>query len=141
MIDHIQLQITGAIYYLLTVERQITCWNSECSKEKASANVTSNATCDLKYLNCDYTDSIDYQNWANSTGVFSNCNAGNQNITFNYGIFGPALKDGAVSTNFLEKYFYCLWWGLQQLRCESFYIYAFQKHDLSKSNSEIIVQQ
>nr|CAD1823158.1 unnamed protein product [Ananas comosus var. bracteatus] len=86
--------ITGAIYYLLTVERQITCWNSECLRENASSNVTSNVT---------------------SRVCFSNCNAGNQNINFKYGIFLPALNDGAVSTNFLEKYFYCLWWGLQQL--------------------------
>lgn len=25
------------------------------------------------------------------------------------------LKD-VVSDNFMDKYFYCLWWGLQQLR-------------------------
>ncbi|KAJ3678401.1 hypothetical protein LUZ60_002204 [Juncus effusus] len=105
--------ITGAIYYLLTVERQITCWNQQCLSE---SNTTS---CDTQFLNCDFADSNsntpNFQNWNNTTLVFSNCNAGNSNISFNFGIFKNALNYGAVSTAFLEKYFYCLYWGLQQL--------------------------
>ncbi|CAI9755582.1 unnamed protein product [Fraxinus pennsylvanica] len=34
---------------------------------------------------------------------------------FNYGIFGNAIGKQVVSSAFIEKYFYCLWWGLQNL--------------------------
>ncbi|XP_074590904.1 cyclic nucleotide-gated ion channel 17-like isoform X1 [Curcuma longa] len=32
-----------------------------------------------------------------------------------YGIFKNAITNGALSTEFIKKYFYCLWWGLQNL--------------------------
>ncbi|KAJ4773362.1 cyclic nucleotide-gated channel 6 [Rhynchospora pubera] len=102
--------ITGAIYYLLTVERQITCWNNSCLQE------TNNTACE-RFLNCDYAknSSDSFSTWASSTGVFNNCNASNSTINFNFGIFKNALSFGAASTTFHEKYFYCLYWGLQQL--------------------------
>jgi cyclic nucleotide gated channel, plant len=105
------LQITGAIYYLLTVERQITCWNKKCFSE-------TNITCAARFFDCDYADanSAVFSNWANSTGVFQNCNATDDTIDFNFGIFGNALKYKAASTTFLEKYLFSLYWGLQQLR-------------------------
>ncbi|XP_073001614.1 cyclic nucleotide-gated ion channel 17-like [Typha latifolia] len=103
--------ITGAVYYLLSVERQITCWNMECVRENDSPNTP----CDLRFLNCDFTGYTDFQNWTARTNVFSNCNARNYSISFNYGIFNSSLSNGALSTLFHEKYFYCLWWGLQQL--------------------------
>jgi cyclic nucleotide gated channel len=103
--------ITGAIYYLLTVERQITCWNKNCSSE------TNTTACAVRFLDCDYADAnpATFLNWANSTGVFNNCNAADTTITFKFGIFENALTNSAASTTFYEKYFYCLYWGLQQL--------------------------
>ncbi|KAE8808725.1 putative cyclic nucleotide-gated ion channel 14 [Hordeum vulgare] len=101
--------ITGAIYYLLSIERQITCWNQQCLAE------SSNTSCNIGFISCENTGSRGYLDWQSKTQIFSNCNANNQSIPFKYGMFENALTKGAVSTSFQEKYFYCLWWGLLQL--------------------------
>ena len=43
---------------------------------------------------------------------------------FNFGIFTDALNSGVLleSSNFLEKFFYCFWWGLRGLRLISKYM-------------------
>ncbi|KAG2636779.1 probable cyclic nucleotide-gated ion channel 14 isoform X2 [Panicum virgatum] len=97
--------ITGAIYYLLSVERQITCWDQQCLVE--------NTSCSLRFISCENIDSNGYQEWQNNTQIFNNCDANNNN--FNYGMFSSALSKGAVSSPLAEKYFFCLWWGLLQL--------------------------
>ncbi|TVU10429.1 hypothetical protein EJB05_43957 [Eragrostis curvula] len=79
--------ITGAIYYLLSVERQITCWDQRCLAEAEAKNTS----CKYGFISCENTGSSDYDAWKNKTGK------------------------GAVSTSFLEKFFFCLWWGLLQL--------------------------
>ncbi|KAH0912728.1 hypothetical protein HID58_036049 [Brassica napus] len=56
----------------------------------------------------------DRNNWQNVTVVFSNCDPSNK-IRFTFGIFADALTKNVVSSPFLEKYLYCLWFGLQQL--------------------------
>ncbi|KAM3259771.1 hypothetical protein ACQJBY_051196 [Aegilops geniculata] len=101
--------ITGAIYYLLSIERQITCWNQQCLAE------SSNTSCNIEFISCENTASNSYHDWQSKTQIFQNCNAKNPDLDFNYGMFGNALSKGAVSTSFQEKYFYCLWWGLLQL--------------------------
>ncbi|XXG58368.1 hypothetical protein AAC387_Pa04g0692 [Persea americana] len=55
------------------------------------------------------------QIWAQNTSVFQNCDPNNNNSTFNFGLFQAVLSNQVVSIKFLEKYLYCLWWGLQQL--------------------------
>lgn len=97
---------------MLSVERQTACWKSECKKENGTQGTP---LCDLNFLDCESSSRSDQQIWANNTAVFTNCNASNSNISFNYGIFGSALTSDAVSSGFIEKYFYCLWWGLQNL--------------------------
>ncbi|GAY44440.1 hypothetical protein CUMW_082130 [Citrus unshiu] len=52
--------------------------------------------------------------WENSTLVFNNCNP-ESTTSFINGIFENTLTNNVVSSKFLEKYFYCLWWGLQNL--------------------------
>lgn len=101
--------ITGAIYYLLSIERQITCWNQQCLNE----------SCSFNFISCDNTGSSSYLTWGKNTSIFDNCDP-NRNSSanpppFNYGMFSTALSKGAVSAPFLEKYFFCLWWGLLQL--------------------------
>ncbi|KAJ3698424.1 hypothetical protein LUZ61_002129 [Rhynchospora tenuis] len=105
-------QVVGAIYYLLAMERQATCWQSQCLTEATSQ---SNQTCNFQYLECRNTGSQDSQNWANSTSVFTNCNAATKGISFNFGIFLIALQYGLTTTSLSEKYFYSLWWGFQEL--------------------------
>ncbi|KAK8952902.1 putative cyclic nucleotide-gated ion channel 17 [Platanthera guangdongensis] len=102
--------VIGASYYLLTIDRQTTCWKLECARE----NGTSGAHCHMKFLDCEMSSGID-QNWANSTTVFAHCNANDQSISFNFGIYQRTLQTEVVSSNFVRKYFYSLWWGLQNL--------------------------
>ncbi|KAF8392950.1 hypothetical protein HHK36_021190 [Tetracentron sinense] len=100
--------VLGASWYLLSIERHTTCWKSVCKKESVPKK------CALNYLDC---GTLNYDNrtiWAESTVVFQNCDPKNK-ISFNYGIFEDAVKNKVVSSKFIEKYFYCLWWGLQNL--------------------------
>ncbi|XP_015696009.1 protein CNGC15b-like isoform X1 [Oryza brachyantha] len=104
--------VVGAIFYLTAVDRQKTCWETQCSIEDSMAH---HVPCDLKFLDCKYAISSDSQSWANSTNVFTGCNANSNNVNINYGIFIRAIQNGVTTTSFSEKYFYSLWWGLQQL--------------------------
>ncbi|KAK7411541.1 hypothetical protein VNO78_02975 [Psophocarpus tetragonolobus] len=100
--------VLGAAWYLLSVDRYTTCWKSFCKKEQNPEN------CFL-YLDCSYLNFELRKVWANSTKVFSSCDPSNDDINFKYGIFENAVKKHVVSSNFIPKYLYCLWWGLQQL--------------------------
>ncbi|KAK3132687.1 hypothetical protein QOZ80_6AG0526330 [Eleusine coracana subsp. coracana] len=98
--------ITGAIYYLLSVERQITCWDQQCLTE---------ANCSPQFFSCENTGSSAYNVWQTETKIFNYCDATAAQPNFTYGMFSSALGKGAVSTSFVEKFFFCLWWGLLQL--------------------------
>ncbi|KAF8035507.1 hypothetical protein BT93_C1512 [Corymbia citriodora subsp. variegata] len=100
--------VLGAAWYLLSVDRYTSCWKSICRKEESPIK------CHPEYLSCDGFDPM-RQIWASSTNVFKSCDPNNDNSTFNYGIFENALTKNVVSSNFVERYCYCLWWGLQQL--------------------------
>lgn len=97
-------QVLGALWYLLSVDRQTACWKKTCRNE---------ANCDIKFLDCDATPN---PIWANATNVFSDCNASDDSIKFDFGMFQPALANQAPAQSFAMKYFYSLWWGLQNLR-------------------------
>lgn len=103
------LQILGAAWYLLSIERQATCWKAECHKESEPLQ------CVTDYFDCGTLHRPDRNNWQNITVVFSNCDPSND-IQFTFGIFANALTKNVVSSPFLEKYLYCLWFGLQNLR-------------------------
>ncbi|KAI3468407.1 hypothetical protein Pfo_025070 [Paulownia fortunei] len=100
--------VLGACWYLLSIERHATCWKSACRAEFNSTG------CFLSFLDCGTLTHSDRAKWVNSTLVFTNCNP-DDTTYFNYGIFGNAVAKNVVSSEFLEKYFYCLWWGLQNL--------------------------
>ncbi|KAM3224331.1 hypothetical protein ACQJBY_057616 [Aegilops geniculata] len=96
--------VLGALWYLLSVDRQTACWKMSCRNETG---------CNIRYLDCDTPN----QTWASTTSVFSNCNASDDSISFDYGMFQPALSNQAPAQGFLRKFFYSLWWGLQNLSC------------------------
>ncbi|VAI61956.1 unnamed protein product [Triticum turgidum subsp. durum] len=96
--------VLGALWYLLSVDRQTACWKMNCRNE---------SDCNIRYLDCDTPN----QTWASTTNLFSSCNASDDNITFDYGMFQPALSNQAPAQGFLRKFFYSLWWGLQNLSC------------------------
>ncbi|XP_057545548.1 cyclic nucleotide-gated ion channel 17-like isoform X1 [Amaranthus tricolor] len=100
--------VLGAAWYLLSIERYTHCWKSNCRQEKGPPK------CVLHFLDCDIFNNLDRVAWANTTTVFSNCDP-KQSSSFPYGIFEDAVQKKVVSSNFIRKYFYCLWWGLQQL--------------------------
>ncbi|KAJ9702874.1 hypothetical protein PVL29_004563 [Vitis rotundifolia] len=100
--------VLGASWYLLSIERYATCWKSVCRKELSPIR------CLLRFLDCGTLDDDARRKWDNSTLVFSDCDPSND-ISFNYGIFGNAITNNVVNSKFLEKYLYCLWWGLQNL--------------------------
>ncbi|KAI3771988.1 hypothetical protein L6452_03161 [Arctium lappa] len=96
--------VLGAAWYLLSIDRHLSCWKSICKTER---------TCRPEYLDCSSINLTGYRNWANTTNVFKQCTADDDN--FKYGIFQNAVQKNVISSNFYHKYFYCLWWGLQQL--------------------------
>ncbi|KAG2654572.1 hypothetical protein PVAP13_1NG512900 [Panicum virgatum] len=97
--------VLGALWYLLSVDRQTACWKMNCRDEIG---------CAIKFLDCDDTPN---ETWANTTTTFSKCNASNGTIDFDFGMFLPALQNQAPAKSFVMKYFYSLWWGLQNLSC------------------------
>nr|CAB3457857.1 unnamed protein product [Digitaria exilis] len=126
-----KLKITGAIYYLLSIERQITCWDQQCLTE---------TSCNIRFISCENTDSSGYSEWQQNTSIFVNCDATSSSINFQYGMFGSALSKGAVSSSFLEKYFFCLWWGLLQLRLFCVCCHLFSSSGNPLTTSAFIVE-
>ena len=109
------LQVLGSTWYLLSIGRQFSCWKSECAKENASQVLT----CLPIFLDCTSLNDTLRQYWLNVTQVTSKCDPRNENIKFKFGMFSDAFTNDVASSHFFAKYFYCLWWGLRNLR----YIY------------------
>ncbi|XP_048322734.2 putative cyclic nucleotide-gated ion channel 8 [Ziziphus jujuba] len=102
-------QITGAIWYLLAVERNDTCWRDACSRT---------GTCKIEYLYCDNKHVEGYRQWQKiSKDVLnSHCSVFDDDSSFNYGIYTQAISSRIVESRaFFSKFFYCLWWGVQNL--------------------------
>uniref|UniRef100_A0ACD5XXV7 Uncharacterized protein n=1 Tax=Avena sativa TaxID=4498 RepID=A0ACD5XXV7_AVESA len=97
--------VLGALWYLLSVDRQTACWQKYCGADTSCRN---------DYLACNVKPA---PSWANNTAIFTSCDASNKNISFDYGMFGTLLSNKTPGQRFLRKFFYCLWWGLQNLSC------------------------
>ncbi|THU70926.1 hypothetical protein C4D60_Mb08t30140 [Musa balbisiana] len=106
-------QVLGALWYLLSIERQYTCWITECLAENVST--TTMPICNPSFLDCSSLELPERKAWRNSTLLLSNCDATNDGIKFNFGMFADALTSEIVAATFIEKYLYCLWWGLKNL--------------------------
>uniref|UniRef100_A0A804P2L2 Cyclic nucleotide-binding domain-containing protein n=1 Tax=Zea mays TaxID=4577 RepID=A0A804P2L2_MAIZE len=91
----------GALWYILSIQREDTCWRQACINQTG---------CDPTSLYCGY------HSLANNSFLQNACPT---NSTANpdpiFGIFLPALQNVSQSTSFFEKLFYCFWWGLQNL--------------------------
>ncbi|XP_042501385.1 probable cyclic nucleotide-gated ion channel 5 [Macadamia integrifolia] len=99
--------IVGAFWYLCAVERNDTCWQQACEV---------NGQCKKNYLYCGNGHMDGYNAWFSISGGVLNKTCSPSVGTFNFGIFTLALTSGVVSSRqFLSKYSYCLWWGLQNL--------------------------
>ncbi|KAJ4875713.1 Cyclic nucleotide-gated ion channel 1 [Raphanus sativus] len=98
--------VFGAFWYLFSIERKTVCWKQACSKR---------GLCKISSLYC-----LPQQNkrtLGNITSLNEACPVLEQNTTrFDFGIFLGALDSGVVeSHDFPQKFFYCFWWGLQNL--------------------------
>ncbi|CAM6025724.1 unnamed protein product [Sphagnum balticum] len=105
--------VVGACWYLLAVDRQVTCWKNLCPNE---ANCT-DAFFDCSSLHPSYPLAADRASWMSITNISTNCDTANNNNYFNFGIYADALNYGITTSSieFMEKYFYCVWVGLLSL--------------------------
>lgn len=110
------MQILGASWYLLAFERQYSCWKQECRKEQ---NFTHSPSCTPLFLDCAYNDIPERQYWLKNTKVLTECDASTSH-DFKFGMFADAFTEDVASSKFIEKYFYCLWWGLKNLTYVSY---------------------
>ncbi|VAI46132.1 unnamed protein product [Triticum turgidum subsp. durum] len=93
-------QVFGALWYLLSIQREDTCWRKECGK-----------------INCNFASLYCGSNTARDNIFLQNVclTNGSDDIDPTFGIYLPALRTVSQSTSFFEKFFYCFWWGLQSL--------------------------
>ncbi|KAJ8553616.1 hypothetical protein K7X08_024294 [Anisodus acutangulus] len=100
--------IFGAFWYLLAVERKDTCWNEACTENDQCKEQSS-------YLYCSREGNFNLTEWQDiGKRVLDEKCAEEEN--FKYGIYARAVTTGVLDTeDFVEKYCFCLWWGLQNL--------------------------
>ncbi|KAB1226216.1 putative cyclic nucleotide-gated ion channel 15 [Morella rubra] len=97
--------VSGAWFYFQVVGRQEACWRSACSLEQPN--------CQNEYFDCVKVDDPVRVNWFKSTNVSNLC-VPSSNF-YEYGIYAYTATEGVITTAFVNKYFYCLWWGIQTL--------------------------
>ncbi|KAL5725221.1 hypothetical protein ACHQM5_008387 [Ranunculus cassubicifolius] len=103
-------QVFGALWYLQSIERQYHCWSIECYRDMFNKKIP----CMNTYFDCRSLNFKERRTWLNKTSVFITCDA-KEGGKFKYGIYKDALASKVLSTKFLEKYLYCLWWGLNNI--------------------------
>ncbi|XP_021864896.2 protein CNGC15b [Spinacia oleracea] len=97
--------VLGACWYLLSIEREEACWKYTCSLE--------NQICLYKFFDCRRVKDAGRESWFKLSNITKICDPDKNSYTF--GIYGEAVTSGVTSSPFLNKYFYCLWWGLKNL--------------------------
>lgn len=104
----------GALWYLISVEREDRCWREACEKRRQG--------CDFRFLYCDENSNV-INDFLTTSCPFIDPDDITNSTVFNFGIFTDALKSGIIeSDDFLKKFFYCFWWGLRNLRFASQFI-------------------
>jgi cyclic nucleotide gated channel len=99
------VQVLGALWYLFSVQRQEACWREACLLESP--------TCQTMFFDCKALSS-NRTIWYELSNITSLCTPGNGFYPF--GIYEEALQTKLTSSSFTQKYFYCFWWGLKNLR-------------------------
>lgn len=109
----LSVQVLGATWYVSSIQRQYECWKIMCKKE---VNRTHSPSCHISFLDCTTIYNQERQAWFRRTRVLTHCDALNDKNRFQFGMFADAFTDHVSSSRFFQKYFYCLWWGLKNLR-------------------------
>ncbi|KAI4300282.1 hypothetical protein L6164_033678 [Bauhinia variegata] len=97
--------VLGSSWYVLSIERQDECWKKACSLERPD--------CQYYYLECKSVGDPARAAWFRRSNLSLICDQDSN--FFNFGIFADALTLDITSSNFFNKYYYCLWWGLKNL--------------------------
>jgi len=99
-------KVLGSSWYLLSIERQNECWKKACTLQFPQ--------CQYHYLDCQSMGDPDRTAWLRSSNLSSLCDQNSD--FFQFGIFTDALNLEITASKFFNKYYYCLWWGLRNLR-------------------------
>ncbi|OIT38534.1 PREDICTED: cyclic nucleotide-gated ion channel 1-like [Nicotiana attenuata] len=98
--------VVGAFWYLISVERQDTCWRDACKKIES---------CSSDYLYCGGNRNGNALLLNSSCPLLKSEDIKDPN-DFDFGIFLDALQFRIVEKQkFWSKLFYCFWWGLRNL--------------------------
>uniref|UniRef100_A0ACD6A1M4 Uncharacterized protein n=1 Tax=Avena sativa TaxID=4498 RepID=A0ACD6A1M4_AVESA len=103
--------VLGALWYLLSIERQYTCWVDVCTQEDGTTPGI--PKCFVSYLDCKAKDDPIRKKWFAASNINTECRLPDAN--YKYGLFADALNLDVVGATFFEKYLYCLWWGFRNL--------------------------
>lgn len=108
------MQIFGSLWYYFSILRNFECWEHACQ---------SNRSCRSIFLYCGHEKEAGYKNWLKHQNVtIFSCSIDNKKREFDYGIYTNAIETKIVeSYDFISKFCYCLWWGLQNMRCISLF--------------------
>ncbi|KAK6926774.1 Ion transport domain [Dillenia turbinata] len=99
--------VLGASWYLLSLVRLEACWKSVCESE--------NSSCPYGFFDCRSLGNSGRDAWFMASNITTICDPSNS--YYQYGIYGQGLIVAMTSEKFFNKYFYGLWWGVQQLCC------------------------
>ncbi|KAI4355227.1 hypothetical protein L6164_004020 [Bauhinia variegata] len=104
--------VVGSSYYLFSVESELRCWQQELKNYKLYNVVHSY---DVSFSCGQYKQTI--VSLLNTSCFFIGANEMKDSTAFDFGIFNEALSAHVVesSTYFLQKFFYCFWWGLRNI--------------------------
>ncbi|KMT14513.1 hypothetical protein BVRB_4g072850 [Beta vulgaris subsp. vulgaris] len=98
LLFYVASHISGACWYLFTIERQEECWKSVCDQERNS--------CGYEVFDC-------------RRGSFVSSNATRlcdpDSGYYQFGIYTLGVTTGASSSPFIYKYSFALWIGLQAI--------------------------
>ncbi|KAJ7981013.1 cyclic nucleotide-gated channel 15 [Quillaja saponaria] len=97
--------VLGACWYLLSVERQESCWKRVCDLEKES--------CEYGFFSCNKIGVPQRISWFKTSNITNLCTPAPG--IYEFGIYGDAVTSEVTISPFVNKYLYCLWWGLKNL--------------------------
>lgn len=100
------LKFLGASWYLLSIERQEACWRSVCDMETSS--------CQYGFFDCKRVEDSLRLSWFTASNITALCSP--KASFYQFGIYGDAVTSQVTTASFFHKYFFCLWWGLRNLR-------------------------
>ncbi|XP_022974666.1 cyclic nucleotide-gated ion channel 1-like [Cucurbita maxima] len=93
--------VVGAIWYLLSIERQTKCWLVACMKDDCRDN----------FLYCERRSEA----MSSSTIKFCSPKKSDKTNTFDFGMYAKALEFDFTKTSFSHKFFHSFWWALQNV--------------------------